>query len=78
MDKNLEHFIVDLVNIIQEKYNRTLRINEDEDDLSKCFRQGENFAYYDVLDLINSQLESFGYDRSKIGKIIPDKFGTKI
>jgi hypothetical protein len=55
--EELKNFINDLIIIIQEKYNDSLEVTHDENE--KAFRQGCNFAYYDVLDIFESQLKLF-------------------
>lgn len=77
MDNQLKDFLGDLITLIQEKYNETLVAPEDESDEDKCFRLGKNFAYYDVLDLVESQLLSLGLNPDIFGKISP-KLGEKI
>jgi len=71
MDEQLKRFLADLVTIIQEKYNETLMKAENESEQEKSFRLGQNYGYYDVLDLIESQLNAFGYDSKEIGVITP-------
>lgn len=63
-------FIRDLVILIQEKYNNSFFI-ENKSEKDKVFKLGLNFAYYDVLDLIESQLKAFQYDSDFIGHITP-------
>ncbi|GGJ64681.1 hypothetical protein GCM10008982_12490 [Anoxybacillus voinovskiensis] len=45
-----------MITLIQEKYNETLTAPTDESAEDKSFRLGSNFAYFDVFDLIESQL----------------------
>jgi hypothetical protein len=46
--------------LIQEKYNETLGPCQDgESETDYQFRNGQNFAYYQTLDLIHSQLLAF-------------------
>lgn len=71
MDNGMKNFLNDLINILQEKYNDSLTKDEVSDD-KKEFSQGLNFAYYDTLDIIESQLKLFGYDIGDFGIIIPD------
>lgn len=77
MNKQLNDFLNDLVIIIQEKYDETLNspLNENAED--KLYRLGSNFGYYDVLDLIKSQVLAYGYDPSNLGEISP-VIGQKI
>lgn len=71
MDNQLKDFLGDLITLIQEKYNETLVAPEDESVEDKCYRLGQNFAYYDVLDLVESQLLSQGFEPDLFGKISP-------
>ncbi|MDI6619742.1 MAG: hypothetical protein QME45_13995 [Clostridiales bacterium] len=59
MSEELKNFINDLIIIVQEKYNDSLKAADNENEHDKAFRQGANFAYYDALDIIESQLKSF-------------------
>ncbi|MDQ6423108.1 hypothetical protein RB620_27125 [Paenibacillus sp. LHD-117] len=71
MDKQLKDFLGDLITLIHEKYNETLVVPVDESAEDKCYRLGSNFAYYDVLDLVESQLLSQGFDSDSFEKISP-------
>ncbi|WP_410769152.1 hypothetical protein [Fontibacillus sp. BL9] len=77
MDKQLKDFLGDLITIIQEKYNETLVMPTDESADDKCYRLGSNFAYYDVLDILESQLLSLGFDADSLREILP-VLGEKI
>lgn len=77
MDEQLRGFLEDLITLIQEKYNETLIVPTDECAEDKSFRLGSNFAYFDVLDLIESQLTAHGLDSNSLGKISPT-LGEKI
>lgn len=77
MDKQLKDFLGDLITIIQEKYNETLIVPANESNENKGYRLGSNFAYYDVLDLVESQLLSQGFDTNSFDKITP-MLGEKI
>lgn len=69
----LTAFLKDLTVLIQEKYNETLGIRrEGESEADYQFRNGQNFAYYDVLDLIHSQLRSFGIPAKALEPIVPE------
>lgn len=72
MDESFENFIAYLIELLKEKYNDTLHVPEDESESKRSFRDGLNLAYYDVLDLIQSQLEAFGYDTKPFGVIVPE------
>lgn len=72
----MKNFLIDLICEIQEKYNHTLLPTKEEGLEEKNFRLGEKLAYYDVLCLIESQLNSFGYSEENIGQIVPT-FGEK-
>ena len=71
MDKQLKDFLGDLIALIQEKYNETLDVPVDESIEDKYYRLGLNFAYFDVLDLVESQLLAQGFDTNSLGKISP-------
>ncbi|SDD05223.1 hypothetical protein SAMN04488112_1292 [Melghirimyces thermohalophilus] len=64
MDSELQSFLSDLIEIIQDKYN---------DSLNNCdeFNNGLNFAYYDVLEIIESQLRAFNIDQELFDQITP-------
>ncbi|MFD1407743.1 hypothetical protein ACFQ49_06165 [Kroppenstedtia eburnea] len=64
MESELQSFLSDLIDIIQEKYNDSLK-NGDE------FNNGLNFAYYDVLEIINSQLKVFNMDPDLFDQATP-------
>ena len=76
MNNEMKNFLKDLISILQEKYNDSLTKDGVSDD-KKEFSQGLNFAYYDTLDIIESQLKLFGYDIDDLGIITPD-LGKKI
>lgn len=61
-----------MVCLIQERYNETLEAKENESPEDRAFRNGENFAYYDDLDLIESQLKVWDLNIKLIGKITPE------
>jgi hypothetical protein len=71
LNDEIKCFMRDLVVLLHEKYNDTLQ-NETEKEEDKYFRIGMNHAYYDVLDLIQSQLIAFGFDVKHIGNITPE------
>jgi hypothetical protein len=77
MDKQLKDFLGDLITLIHEKYNETLVVPAEESNEDKGYRLGSNFAYYDVLDLVESQLLSQGFDSNSFNKITPT-LGEKI
>lgn len=77
MDEQLKNFLGDLITLIQEKYNETLNVPLGENVEDKSYRLGLNFAYYDVLELVESQISAYGYDWSSSGKISPS-IGEKI
>lgn len=70
----MRHFLIDLINIIQDKYNESIISNNDNEEQ---YMLGLNFAYYDILDLIKNQLETFGYNLSNFNNITPN-IGKKI
>lgn len=65
LTKEFEGFMHDLILFIQEKYNQSMDKKDD-------FEMGTNFAYYDCLSLIESQLNAFGYELTTIRKITPN------
>ena len=67
----MKNFLIDLICEIQEKYKHSLLPTIEEGLEEKNYRLGENFAYYDVLELIETQLKSFGYSEEDIGHIAP-------
>lgn len=71
MNTNQLGFIRDLISLIQERYNTTLIEQVDESETDKAFRLGCNFAYFNDLDLIESQLNNFGIDFKSFGVIKP-------
>ncbi|NCG68619.1 hypothetical protein GWJ21_11935 [Bacillus coagulans] len=72
MQNEMKNFLTDLICEIQEKYNHSLSSFPKEEGLEeKNYRLGMNFAYYDVLELIEDQLKSFGYSEDNIGIITP-------
>ena len=77
MDNELLNcYLKDLVSAIQGKYNETLVPVDSESLEDRSYRLGCNYAYYDVLDLIDSQLKVFGIE-GDIGSIIPE-LGEKV
>ena len=79
MNTEFVNFIKDHVLLLQEKYNESLaKINEaDIKGEDSSFYKGQNFAYYDALELIKSQVEAFGYNSKEISVTIPE-FGEPI
>lgn len=72
MNDEFEGYLRDLVIIIHEKYNDTLQYDKKETEGDKAFRVGMNHAYYDVLYIIETQLNTFGYDVKQVGNITPE------
>lgn len=66
MNQELQNFLKDLVTIYQEKYDDSSVGNDIEDEKSAAFRKGCNFAYYDALDIIASQIKSFGFHNTDL------------
>ncbi|MBZ5213828.1 hypothetical protein ABE321_08370 [Bacillus paralicheniformis] len=77
MENDMKNFLVDLVSEIQEKYNESLNPTEGESAEETNYRLGSNFSYYEVLELIKNQLNSFGYSPEELGTITP-LIGEKI
>lgn len=71
MQNEMKNFLIDLICEIQEKYNHSLLPPKEEELEDKNYRLGVNFAYYDVLELIETQFNSFGYSEEDIGPISP-------
>ena len=66
-------FLKDLTLLIQEKYNNTLGGRcEAESETAYQFRNGQNFAYYDALDLLHSQLLAFSIPIQELEPIVPE------
>jgi hypothetical protein len=66
-------FLKDLTLLIQEKYNTTLgACREGEEESAYQFRNGQNFAYYDVLDLMHSQLLVLGIPTRELEPVVPE------
>lgn len=76
MNAEMKNYLLDLIYLIQDKYNESFSSDE-EDEGERQFNNGLNFAYYDILDLIESQLKSFGYDVEELQPIAPNP-GTKL
>lgn len=76
MNEELKNFIHDLVLLIQEKYDQAIDDKEMKSSSDiHSFCEGKLYAYYDVLDLIESQLTAFGYNDAVI--MIKTKLGKK-
>lgn len=72
-DTELLAFLKDLTLLIQEKYNATHgACREGEEEIDYQFRNGQHFAYYDVLDLMHSQLLVFGIPTQALGPVVPE------
>ena len=66
-------FLKDLMPLLQEKYNNSLGPRrEGENEADYQFRNGQNFAYYDTLDLIHSQLLAFGIPVQELEPVVPE------
>jgi hypothetical protein len=71
--EELMAFLKDLTCLIQERYNNTLGSSRDgENEADYQFRNGQNFAYYDALDLIHSQLLAFDIAKQELEPIVPE------
>ena len=71
MEDSMKDYLADLIILIRDKYKESLVEASGESESEKSFRLGSNMAYYDVLDIIEAQLQSFGIDRSQFGAIAP-------
>jgi hypothetical protein len=75
MNEELHGFVKDLFVLIQEKYDASLaKEPAPESEIDVAYHQGISFAYYDVLDLIRSQLIAFGYNEEASALAAP-QFG---
>ncbi len=72
MNEELKRFLTDLITIYQEKYQDSLVANDNEDEEDKSFRLGYNVAYYDALDILESQIKVFGLNVNDLNQITPD------
>ncbi len=73
MNEELSNFLSDLIKLLQEKSDQSLEEGKKSvNETDAAFQQGLNFAYYDALDLIRSQLEAFGYDAEAFGRFVPE------
>ena len=69
----LSAFLNDLTLLIQEKYHHTLGVrHQGESETAYQFRNGQNFAYYDTLDLLHSQLLAFGIPTQELEPVVPE------
>jgi hypothetical protein len=71
MNQQMINFLQDLVYLYQEKYKETLSAQIGESEKDMLFRLGSRFAYYDCLDILESQLKIFDVKVEKIGTITP-------
>lgn len=63
----------DLIKIIQEQYkNSEIASEKVTAEIDAAFYQGKTMVYYDVLDIIRSQLIAFGYDPEALGSFVPE------
>lgn len=71
MSEEIKNFINDLITVFQEKYNNSLKEKDNEAEKDREFRLGCNFAYFDILDVIELQLKSFGLKDDISYQIVP-------
>ena len=72
MSDLFNNYLQDLIYLIKEDYNGALKkISESEKESDKICYQGQEMAYYCVLNLIESQLIAFDSENQLIGKIVP-------
>ena len=65
-------FLKDLIPLIQEKYDGTCGPrHEGECEADYQFRNGQNLAYYETLDLIYSQLLAFDIPTQELEPVTP-------
>lgn len=73
MNHELQNFIQDYVTLLQEKYHQSLiKTEKYQTEADAAFYQGTSFTYYDVLDILKSQLEAFGYEIENFETIVPE------
>ena len=61
MEIKLEHFVHDLVWLIKKDYNDSLhRMRTSNVEAERLFAEAQHLAYFDVLQLIENQLQAFG------------------
>lgn len=73
MEIKLEHFVHDLVWLIKEDYNESLdRMLKSNVEAERTFAEGQNLAYFDVLQLIENQLQAFGAQEEFYKGIAPE------
>ena len=78
MNEELHGFLKDIFTLLQEKYDESLAAESvPAPEADVAFRQGATFAYYDVLDLIRSQIKAFGYEDEASGFVVPE-FGKPV
>lgn len=77
MSDELQRFLGDLITLLREKHDQSLGDYQNAaSEGDEAFWKGANFAYYDTLDLIRSQILSFGFETDKLGPIVPE-FGKR-
>lgn len=73
MSDLFNYYLQDLVYLIKENYNDSLKKGlESENKSDKEFYKGQEIAYYSILSLIESQLIVFDDENKLIGKIVPE------
>lgn len=77
MSDELDNFLNDLIKIIQDKYTDSLNKKDSENEEDMEFRLGCNFAYFDILDIIEVQIKSYGLKYDNSNQIAPT-LGRKI
>ncbi|WP_142382840.1 MULTISPECIES: hypothetical protein [Bacillus] len=81
MPIEMKNFLIDIISEVQEKYNQTLISDSNKSLEDKHFRLGANYAYYDVLELIETQLNLFSFQLDEVPHIAPvlgEKINNKI
>jgi hypothetical protein len=72
MNEELRGFLKDLFILIREKYDASsAEASGPAADADAAYRRGAAFAYYDVLDLMRSQVIAFGYDEEAVAFAVP-------
>ncbi len=72
MSDKLTNYLQDLIYLIKEDYNDALlKSSENKKETETSFYKGQEFAYYNILSLVESQLYAFDETNKLIGEIVP-------
>lgn len=68
MKQDLSNFVQDLIVLLQERYQATgSETQSATDPAAKTFLEGVHVGYQEALEVIQHQLEAFGYDPETVG-----------